>query len=143
MQHNIDFLSIERKDQLEGTYNAAVKELVASIRRVQSFIPESEIEKDMPSIHDLEKKLHRMDDMFGEPRREYLKEIWEVLKNERQTDDGKYFAICEIRTNDDNNEVRLTNTGYSFPQHIMAEEWVNKDAPKGMKYIILEAIEPE
>lgn len=141
MRDEIDYLALERKNHSEGSYNGMVKELVVAARHVREGIPATEIKSHMPHLYELEKKLHKLDSMIGEPRKEYVQEIWEVLENEPQPDDTKYFSVCELTTKDD--EIVLVDTGYSFPKHIIAEEWIREPGHAGKKFVILEVIQPE
>lgn len=80
MEGKIDYLAIERKSHKEGSFNAALKQLVTAIRHVQEMIPATEIKNHMASLYALEEKVQNIDKAFGEPKREYLQEIWELFK---------------------------------------------------------------
>ena len=141
MSEYIDYLALERKVQPEGSFNAAVRDLVVKVRYMRQDIPATEIKDHMPEARSLEKKLHHFDDLFEQPHREYLNEIWEVLENEPEPDDSKSFQVFELNVSG-NNQLILTHTFESFPQHIIAEEWVKESGQSGKKYVILEVIEP-
>jgi hypothetical protein len=141
MHDEIDYLALERKDQPPGSFNAAVKDLIVKLRYMREGIPATEIKEHMPEARELEKKLHHFDDLFNQEHREYLSEIWEVLENEPEPDDSKSFQVFELSINVDS-QATLTNTYESFPQHIIAEEWIKGSGDRGTKYVILEVIEP-
>lgn len=141
MRHKIDYLALERKEQPAGSYYAMVKELVAGLRHVREEIPASEIEKHMPPLRDKETKLQKIDSMIGEPKRNYIEEIWEVLENEPEPDDSKSYLVCKLAFSD-RNEAALTSTDESFPERIHAEEWIKEYADRADRYVILEVIDP-
>lgn len=138
---NIDYFALERKNHAEGSFNGDVKNLVVFLRHIRTDIPATEIDKHLPEAFRLEKKLHKVDDLLGQSRREYVKEIWELLENEPEPDDTKTFQIYELKIDDDN-KASLVYTYESFPQHIIAEEWIKESGDAGIKYVILEVIEP-
>ena len=116
-----------------------IKELVVAIRYVRERIPGTEIREHMPGIYALEDKLQKVDKSIGEPQREYVKEIWEVSDNEPEPDEFKSFAVCQLGMRHD--ELVFFSTGYSFTQHIIAEEWIKESGDPNSKYVIFEVIE--
>jgi hypothetical protein len=141
MHEDIDYFALERHEQNEGSFNAAVKDLVAAIRYTRQRIPATEVKDHMPAIFELEKKLHGIDDLFEQPHREYVQEIWDLFDNQPQPDETKSYSVFELVIKE-NNGVTFLATGNSFSEHIIAEEWIKESGDKGNKYVILEVIEP-
>ena len=142
MHDEIDYFAIERmKDLNEGSPFGMIKELIGVLRHVREEVPANEIDRHMPAAYAIEKKLHNVNDVLSEPHKPYVQEIWEALENEPEPDDTKTFQVFELIVNEDG-QGTLTNTYESFPQHIIAEEWIKESGEKGMRYVILEVIEP-
>ena len=140
MRDKIDYLALERKNHNEGSFNSMVKNLVTAVRYIREKIPATDIQIHMPGVYELEDNLHSFDNSIGNPRREYVKEVWEILENEPEPDEAKSFAVCAVGIRNEH-EVVFLATGHTFPQHIIAEEWIKDSGELGTQYAIIEIIE--
>lgn len=131
-----DFLAHERGTYEDGSLNAMLKELIQGIRYIRS-IPGEKIRESMPPYWKLEADLQHYDSEIGNPKREYIQEIMEVLDNEPEWDGITHYLVCKMDITD-GGEVRMIRTENLFQFKIIAEEWIKDSGVTGQRYSIVE-----
>ena len=142
MLSEYDFLSIERHEQNEGSHLADIKNLIIVIRYTRDKIPATEIKTHMPPLWNLESKLNSFNESIGQENREWIQEIMVVLDNEPEPDETTSFKVYEILIVG-SGESTINDTGISFDQNTIAEEWIREAGTPGIKYTVLKIIEPK
>ncbi len=82
-----DLLQHEFTDAPPNSYNGLIGDLVKQIRYYRE-VPFDEFKAAMPKLKVLEKNLNNLDDVMNQPRREYITEILEALKQETESEEN-------------------------------------------------------
>ncbi|HEV7782493.1 MAG TPA: hypothetical protein VGO58_14565 [Chitinophagaceae bacterium] len=138
MDDNKDFFWYERHEQNPGSINQMIKDLVIGVRHIRN-IPGDKISENMPPLWAIETKLQEMDAQIGQEHREYIQEIIVALDNEPEWDGMTMYWVNEVKLNEDAG-VTFVVTGESFPQRVLAEEWIKEQGLPNTRYTILEVI---